>query len=448
MATSFTDRDGAREHIASLGDDFFIVRNPSYVYPEYEVVPLAPKAATVPALHAVVMDMDGTTTTTEEICLHSLEYMVRCISGRLTQDDWIGLDQKDDYPHVIGNSTTRHVEFLLNRYGNWIDPMRFAEAAVRTSAWTLRNSRDDVRMQEVRGDLANLGIPGLMDSLDDPDDSLVERYAESLIEPLNRFDARLRLAITIYYQRYHYILSLISAGDETALRRELPFLDEDTPLISPMPGIGEFLALARGLLPDDDEMSAWLIDQLRQHPRTTYSQGQEQAYRRNYAFLVDAFRQRPLKIAVVTSSIRYEAEVVLGEVFRVLREQAESWPLETEDKDRVLDAFDDWRSFYDTVVTASDSSEMRLKPHRDLYSLALHQVGVDPDDFDKVIGFEDSESGTVAIRAAGVNLCIAVPFFGTEFHNLEAACHTIPACLPQAILEHTLFIGNDVAPER
>lgn len=53
---------------------------------------------------AIVQDMDGTTT--ENLCLHSLETMVRRVTARLTPAQWTGLDRARDYPHIIGNSTT------------------------------------------------------------------------------------------------------------------------------------------------------------------------------------------------------------------------------------------------------------------------------------------------------------------------------------------------------
>lgn len=74
---------------------------------------------------------------------------------------------------------------------------------------------------------------------------------------------------------------------------------------------------------------------------------------------------------------------------------------------KLLKAFN-YLGFYDAFITATDSNEIRLKPHRDLYSIALNQMGIASKDFNKVLGLEDSESGTFAIRAAGVGLCCAV----------------------------------------
>jgi len=141
-------------------------------------------------------------------------------------------------------------------------------------------------------------------------------------------------------------------------------------------------------------------------------------------------------VAVVTSSIAYEANIVLGEVVRAMRRQMADWPA----CDELAARLDSPASLFDAVVTASDSSEIRLKPHRDLYSIALHALGLAPRDFPAVLGFEDSESGVVAIRAAGIGLCVAVPFADTAGHDLSAAAHVLHGGLPQAILEHNLFL--------
>ncbi|MBU2446944.1 MAG: hypothetical protein KJ666_15430 [Bacteroidetes bacterium] len=103
--------------LKKLGNDFSLIQNPNYIHPKFELVPFAPKILSQKNdLLAVVMDMDGTTTTTEEICIHSLEYMVRKISGRVDRNTWKSLDHEKDFPNIIGNSTTRHVEYLINTY--------------------------------------------------------------------------------------------------------------------------------------------------------------------------------------------------------------------------------------------------------------------------------------------------------------------------------------------
>ena len=109
----------------------------------------------------------------------------------------------------------------------------------------------------------------------------------------------------------------------------------------------------------------------------------------------------------------------------------------------VAEAFADPLVFYDAVITATDSSEIRLKPHRDLYSIALHELGVYPEDFDRVAGFEDSESGTIAIRAAGIGLSCALPFAMTRGHHFQAATQVCPGGLPQVMLEKGLFLNGE-----
>ena len=110
------------------------------------------------------------------------------------------------------------------------------------------------------------------------------------------------------------------------------------------------------------------------------------------------------------------------------------------ESETILNKFESYQIFYDGFVTASDSNEIRLKPHRDLYSIALQKLAISKKDFDKVIGFEDSESGTIAIRAAGIGHCVAVPFTKTEGHNLEAASYISKGGLPEVILKKNLFI--------
>jgi hypothetical protein len=47
----------------TLGEDFALIENPGYVFPGFEIVPLAKKSKSVENIIAAVMDMDGTTTT-------------------------------------------------------------------------------------------------------------------------------------------------------------------------------------------------------------------------------------------------------------------------------------------------------------------------------------------------------------------------------------------------
>ncbi len=444
----FIDAEEAAKRLKTLGSEFALVKNPAYVTPPFELYPLAPKPATPKEkLVGVVKDMDGTTTTTENLCLHSQEVMVRRITGRLDQETWAGLDHEKDYPHIIGNSTTRHVEYLIQTYRNDIRHEPFVRATLEAALWTLIEGRDERRRGEVAANLSALGWNQVLEK--DVDwqrlrggkkflpakesvvlDSLTKKYATSL--KLDTFDAIVRMAIDVYYYRYHEILTAISAGQGGALSKELL---GGRRLIEPMPGVAVFLALIRGWL--GDKAGALYETLLKEMKGTTKNLPPREEGIRRLTALGKRFAAAPLRIAVVTSSIRYEADIVLNEVFGVLREQIAAWPICPELAARFTSPVE----FYDAFITASDSSEIRLKPHRDLYSIALYTLGIRPADFDKVVGFEDSESGTIAIRAAGVGLSVAVPFADTAGHNLEAAAFILPGGLPQAILEHNLFLA-------
>lgn len=438
----FTDGDDAARLLKSLGEEFALVRNPNYVHPAFELYPLAPKLKPpLSRLTAAVMDMDGTTTTTETLCLHSLETMVRRITGRPSKDDWPGLDPDKDYPNVIGNSTTRHVEYLVRTYAPHIREDAFAGALLEAAVWTLAEGRDEKRREEVRATLRTLGWGSL---LDEPEfapflegkavrrgalDDLAERHRRAL--RLDDFGAQVRAAIDVYYYRYHEILSALARGEGGELSR---MLVGGKRLIEPMPGVGVFLALTKGWL---GWAAAELYPLLRQELTDDAALPDENEGRRRLAALGRRFENEPLSLAVVTSSIRYEADIVLSEVFSVLREQAAGWPVKSE----LAERFTKPAEFYDAFITASDSSEIRLKPHRDLYSIALHAMGVPPDEFGTVAGFEDSESGTIAIRAAGIGLCVAVPFSDTAGHNFTAASVVLKEGLPEAVLRYNLFLA-------
>ena len=109
--------------VEALGaTEFARVRNLDYVFAPFELYPLAPRTPLpLERIAAFAVDMDGTSTTTEPVALHALEYMVRRVTGWLDRARWPGLDRQRDYPFVIGSSNYRHTEFLLERYGTHVD---------------------------------------------------------------------------------------------------------------------------------------------------------------------------------------------------------------------------------------------------------------------------------------------------------------------------------------
>lgn len=455
MAKIFITNEEAAELVTRQAVEFAMIQNPDYVFPPYEVYPLAARITTPrEKLCAVIMDMDGTTTTTEELCLHSLEYMIRQISGRNSKEEWRGLDHIIDYPNVIGNSTTRHVEFLISRYSNFIKAEALKESFFHAALWTMFAGHDENRKKDVRNDIINLGCGAL---LEDP--KFLE-YEEKGIPDINihaasgyflskygktfsitGYSSTVRAAIDIYYQRYHEILKLISSGKTEKLADTIP-QKPGAHLISPMPGAGIFLALIKGWLGEDIK---YLYPSLKEELRSGNNQLHypiidEDIVCNKLYHLSLKFEESPLKVAIVTSSIQYEADIVMKEVFSVLQEQIDNWKITGEKKKFLKEKFSNYKNVYDTFVTATDSSELRLKPHRDLYSIALHQLGIDKNMFHEVAGFEDSESGTIALRAAGIGLCVAMPFPKTVGHDLSAAAFILKGGLPECLLYHNLFI--------
>jgi len=248
------------------------------------------------------------------------------------------------------------------------------------------------------------------------------------------------LGIDIYYYKYHEILARIKNGESQSVALNL-FGDKDKNLIEPMPGIAIFLSLIKGLINDNYETYVdILINQYQEKCGAKFFYSSKEQLVNNFEKLATIFCKNPIKIGIVTSSIFYEADIVLTEVFNVIKKQIGTYPLPDETKQFLIDKFLGYNSIYDSIVTASDSNEIRLKPHRDLYSIALHGLHISKNDFINVIGLEDSESGTFAIRAAGIGCCVAVPFAQTSSHNFEAASLISKGGLPELILTHNLFL--------
>jgi beta-phosphoglucomutase-like phosphatase (HAD superfamily) len=451
----YTDAAHAAELITRNGEEFAVVENPSYVFPPYDIYPLSRKAQTLDgALAGAVMDMDGTTTTTEPLCIHSLEMMVRRITGREHDTAWPGLNPERDYPHIIGNSTTKHVEYLIRTYRDDIQDKALQQFYIYGAAWTLGKAADEGRRKEVANTCAALGIGALLkDSrfvtlqkahdLDDPEartvvDALAAEYGPKMA--FTSVSAIVRAAIDIYYQRYHFILALLDSGKAQGLNASI-LGDPHKHLICAMPGIGVYLALIKGWLGDDaDQCYGILRDHL---VKEGMAAADVDALRPRLASLGKRFAAKPAAVGVVTSSIYYEANIVLNEVFRVIREELAGWDISPALRARLAEGFSSPSAYYDGIITASDSSEIRLKPHRDLYSIALHQLGISPEDFNKVAGFEDSESGTIAIRAAGIPVCCALPFHETRNHTFTAATHVAQGGIPEVILVHNAFLPEE-----
>ncbi len=446
----------AQEIMQALGEEFAIVWNPEFVHPTFELCPLARKTKIpMDILEAIVMDMDGTTTTTEELCLHSLEYMIRRISGKFDKSEWYGLDKIQDYPYVIGNSTAKHVEHLITRYSNFLNIDLFRKEFIKAAIWTIVIGKDEGRKREVINNLKVFKLTELLEKIKLIDSKIskeeyikisnefAEQYYDKFL--LNLFNDYIRVAIDIYYQRYHEILEDIKAGDIEYLRKQ--FLDDPNKhLIEPMPGIDVYLALVKGWLDEQfvDFYVDYLIEAYRHKTKEIKLNYSKDVMKNNLQKLIKYFINYPAKLAVVTSSIRYEAEIVLNEVLHVIRQNIENWGVSKGLKEKLIQNYSKIENVYNAFVTASDANEIRLKPHRDLYSIALGYLNIPKTNFGNIIGFEDSESGTTAIRLAGIGVSVALPFHATENHNFEAATHIIKGGIPEVILNYNTFLNVGV----
>jgi len=442
----FINKEDAAFLFSKQAETFAVIKNPEGIFPPFEFAPLADKRdMPLRQLKAVVCDMDGTTTTTEGLCIHALEYMVRMISGRMDRREWKGLDPLKDYPHIIGNSTTRHVEYLIETYGNRIIQDELKQSFLKSALWFLLIGRDERRNSEVRQNLTALNCKAFLffaetikKQTHDPEiawNELTDDVLKSCFTGSQSpsFTQTVKMAVDIYYQRYHEILAAIGRHEA------VPGLDSSKALIEPMPGIGIYLALIKGLLGDEiEKLIPLLKKEYEKKSGDTYPE--EEGISGHLIQLSRHFEKFPAQIAIVTSSIYYEARIVMTKVFEILKQDVEAWPVTQDRKIRIQQAFSTFENIYDAFITASDSNEIRLKPHRDLYSIALHQLGIPKKDFDKVIGFEDSESGTIAIRAAGIGFCCAVPFHETKGHDLNAASVILQGGVPETILKYKAFI--------
>ncbi len=216
MGILLIDKTKATNYIQSLSDEFVLISNPQFVHPEFEIIPLAKKVHQPERLVAAVMDMDGTTTTTEELCVESLEFMIRKMSGLITKELWSGLKQSD-YPNIIGNSTTKHIEYLIQTYHHLIDKNETVNSFIESVRWTIVVGKSEQRKKEVLDLLKSFNIyeqdlilnfrneQGLETS---SELVKIKNSIESKID-LDNFSNLVKVGIEIYYQHYHqYLLSL------------------------------------------------------------------------------------------------------------------------------------------------------------------------------------------------------------------------------------------------
>lgn len=455
----YLNSDEAAELITQLGLEFAVVHNSGSEYPPAEIYPLAPRVLTPQnELAAIVMDMDGTTTTTKELCMHSLEFTVRSISGRDTKELWHGLDPIIDYPNLLNNAPENQVRFLVQRYYNFIKPDFLKEAYVNAVLWMLILSHNEDRKKEVRNNLILLG-GGEMLSDGKLEEYIVQkefnRYNSNIITNyfLHKYGERLLLnnfasisvaALAIYYKRYQQLLEIIKYGEGANLSEELLGSSERF-LIEPMPAIPLFLCLIKGWLGDDIlDLFGDLNEKFKAKNSQVYLIHDIEAARQKLLNLSRIFARKPVKVAIVTSATGYEANIIMTELFNVVSHQIRRWKIPSEKKNFILEKFSDYRKVYDIFITADDVSKIRLKPHRDLYSTVLNKLEIPKQNLHQILGFEDTESGIIAMRASGIGLSVALPYSKNIPQDLSQAAFVLQGGIPEALLNYNLFITQEV----
>ncbi|MGE5458441.1 MAG: hypothetical protein ACM3RX_08810, partial [Methanococcaceae archaeon] len=213
----FINSDEAAELITQLGVEFAVIRNPEGDYPPFEICPLMPKINYAQKkVSAVVLNLEGVAASLRDLSFHSLEFMIRQVSGRLEKEQWYGLDKIIDYPNLIGFSSTRQIEYLVQRYHNFIKAEYFKEAYLNAVLWTLILGKEEHRKREVKSNLLILGLeemladPKLEESIEKKEfgkynaNVLTNYFVHKYGDRLNLLDfyATARAAADIYLKRY------------------------------------------------------------------------------------------------------------------------------------------------------------------------------------------------------------------------------------------------------
>jgi hypothetical protein len=328
------------------------------------------------------------------------------------------------------------------------------QAFIEAVAWTLACMTDAGRRRTVIENARHCGLGEMLNDLRDlvahgpmePQDvarlvqPLVARYGPAF-QPGH--ESQLVAAVLdIYYMRYHSILQQIQRGAGDKLAREL-LAGRASHLVAPMPGYDVFVPLIKGWLgPEIDALYEPLREHLLARPELGHTPAELDRCRPRLVRLAEHFQTKPAKLALVTASIAYETHACMDEVMRVTAQQVRQWPVPAECRDRIAERMAERDRVFDGFVCASDTWEARLKPHRDLYSLALYQMGVPKDEYRLCVGLEDTEPGIIALRAAGVGCAVALPNRDTSRQNYAAATEVVQGGLPELMLARNLLLAG------
>lgn len=456
MNKKYITNDEASEIITQLGVEFAVVNNPENIFPAFEIYPLAPKiTAKQKNISAVLLNMEGIFISTENLHLHSLEYMVRQFSGRFEKSQWHGLDKIIDYPGLLGDSSTNPVEFLVQRYHNYIKPDFFAEAFMHSILWILILGHDESWKKKVYTELAMLGYSEI---LNDPklseyialkefnkyNANVITNYFIHKYNPvinIQNFAQTVSAARFIYNRRYQEILEVIKLGEGANLAEEI-FETNDISFIRPNPGAALFLALCRGWLGDDVK---YLFDDLGDSLKTLNSIGylisDKEAALDQLLKLSSRFEAHPLKTALVSSQNHYSTSILISESLNLLAAEVRKWKLPEARKSGILEKFSHFADVFDTIITKNDISPIRKKPHPDAYSIAITRLGFDRSRFNEIIGIENSENGIISLRSSGIGLSLAFPPPKSQSLSFAHSVQILQGGFPELILNHNCYIS-------
>lgn len=429
----------AQSELTAMGEEFALIPNAPGIFPPRELVPLGAKCARLEGLPAAIfLDMDGTTAYTEPLFLHDVEEVVRRSTGWRNKAEWAGIEPERDYPHIVGYSTIRNLEYLYESVGHAIKPeLFFAEVMESLIFLTEHVVPEDVRSR-VDALTKVYGMQAWCKHAKDP--SRRPADGEVLVrECVQRFptigqEMFANFGLMIFYADYLNILECVSRGEGAAISERI-YGDPTVPAIRPMPGVALLCALVKGWLPESCAIELARAQRQRYPEMPIVGDLGETLTR-----LCRRFKNNPTPVALVTSSGFHEANLVLQTVFGALREESADWPLDERTHGTVQAGFARYEGYFDAIVTCDDVIEGRTKPYRDPYSLALARLGLDGRDAPRVIGFEDTEAGIIAQRGAGVGIPCAVPIEFTLGQDFHAAAHVLKGGIPEAIGKHGLFI--------
>lgn len=445
----------AAELIQQQSLEFAVFKNPGDDYPGYEYIPLAAKIVSPrDNLSAIIMDLKGSSINVNGLYLASLENLIRRISGRTTKSSWAGLDPLIDYPNLLGIHPQKQIEFLTSRYSNFIKQEYLKETYFYSLLWTLISDYDKLEQEKAKNQLIHFGCNDILNdskfleyagkktfdkhNANAITNHIIHKYGKCI--SFNTFNDISIAALHIYNQQIHEILTIIKKNDNDSLT-DLIRECSNKLLFEPVDGLGEFIALIKGWMDEDIEYTFnSLLEQLKSKSLFSTKHVDIDIAKNKLVTLSRQFKLKPVKIALVTSSSLYETDVLLTDTFNSILTQIDSWAIPSDRKNILKQKFSGYLNIYDCIITSDNIGEMRFKPYRDSYSLALNKLGIQKHKLHEVIAFDDSQNGAISIRASGIGLCVAIPSNKITNHDFSAASFTLTGGLPEALLSYNLFL--------